>query len=318
VTTSLLGYGGTAERRTAHDPGIAHEAAVVESVVRKASGCVHLVGHSFGGVVALAVALRRQVPLASLTVVAAPVAQLLRERAEHRHYQAFRDMTEAYFAAFHDGDADAIATMVDFYGGAGTFASWPAKVRAYAVQTTPVTILDWASFYGLPLSAASLSTIDNPGPRRGRWRESPGGPARQRMAWGMHPRRRACDDRRGDALHDRHTRRSGGRIDCRARARGRGSIGTPRRDAGCGTRAMRHGPHRLPHARDEKRGNSRRSCQADQLTLSKRAVIRAAGSPDPCGPGTAGLGRGRSGACGVNQGRSGFPEAGIRGGCHNH
>jgi pimeloyl-ACP methyl ester carboxylesterase len=33
VTTSLLGYGGTAERRTAHDPGIEHEAAVVESVV---------------------------------------------------------------------------------------------------------------------------------------------------------------------------------------------------------------------------------------------------------------------------------------------
>jgi pimeloyl-ACP methyl ester carboxylesterase len=162
VTTSLLGYGGTAERRTAHDPGIEHEAAVVESVVRKASGCVHLVGHSFGGVVALAVALRRQVPLASLTVVEAPVAQLLRERAEHRHYQAFRDMTEAYFAAFHDGDADAIATMIDFYGGAGTFASWPAKARAYAVQTTPVNILDWASFYGLPLSAASLSTIDIP------------------------------------------------------------------------------------------------------------------------------------------------------------
>jgi hypothetical protein len=47
-----------------------------------------------------------------------------------RRNQAFRDMTEAYFAAFRDGDADAIATVIDFYGGAGTFASWPAKVRA--------------------------------------------------------------------------------------------------------------------------------------------------------------------------------------------
>ncbi|HYF06469.1 MAG TPA: alpha/beta hydrolase, partial [Acetobacteraceae bacterium] len=136
VTTSLLGYGGTAERRTAQDPGIAHEAAVVESVARRASTCVHLVGHSFGGVVALAVALRRQVPLASLTVLEAPVAELLREPAEHRHRQAFRDMTAAYFAAFRAGDADAIAMMIDFYGGAGTFASWPTKVRAYAVQTT--------------------------------------------------------------------------------------------------------------------------------------------------------------------------------------
>ena len=74
VTTSLLGYGGTAERRTARDPSIAHEAEVLESVIRKAGGRVHLVGHSFGGLVALAVALRNRVPLASLVIVEAPAA----------------------------------------------------------------------------------------------------------------------------------------------------------------------------------------------------------------------------------------------------
>ena len=58
VTTSLLGYGGTAERRMANDSSIVHEAKVVEAVARKAGGPVHLVGHSFGGLVALAVALR--------------------------------------------------------------------------------------------------------------------------------------------------------------------------------------------------------------------------------------------------------------------
>ena len=34
VTTSLLGYGGTTERRTADDPSISHEVEVVELVVR--------------------------------------------------------------------------------------------------------------------------------------------------------------------------------------------------------------------------------------------------------------------------------------------
>ena len=162
VTTSLLGYGGTAERRTACDPSIFHEVAVLESVIRRAAGRVHLVGHSFGGLVALAVALRNQVPLASLTVVEVPAAELLREREEHQHYAAFRRMTEAYFTAFHGGDSEAIAAMIDFYGGAGTYASWPPRVRAYAVQTTAVNILDWASAYGFPLSAASLATIEIP------------------------------------------------------------------------------------------------------------------------------------------------------------
>jgi len=162
VTTSLLGYGGTAERRTARDPSISHEAEVLESVIRRAGGRVHLVGHSFGGLVALAVALRNRVPLASLVVVEAPAAELLREKSEHQHYAAFRRMTQAYFAAFEGGNVEAIAAMIDFYGGADTFASWPPRVRAYAVETTPVNILDWASAYGFPLPAASLAAIDIP------------------------------------------------------------------------------------------------------------------------------------------------------------
>ena len=162
VTTSLPGYGGTAERRPACDAGMSHVAEAVETVVRKASGPVHLVGHSFGGLVALAVALRKQVPLASLVVAEAPAAEILRDRGEHQHYRAFRRMTDAYFADFGKGNAEAIAAMIDFYGGAGTFASWPPRVRTYAMETTSVNILDWASAYGFPLSAEALAAIDIP------------------------------------------------------------------------------------------------------------------------------------------------------------
>ena len=53
--------------------------------------------------------------------------ELLRERSEDaEHYRAFRAMNETYFAAFERGETEAIAAMIDFYGGAGTYASWPA------------------------------------------------------------------------------------------------------------------------------------------------------------------------------------------------
>ncbi len=163
VSTSLLGYGGTAERRTAADPSIAYEAEAVEAVVRHAAGGpAHLVGHSFGGLVALAVALRRRVPLASLVILEAPAPELLRTCGELHHYRAFRDMTDGYFAAFHRGDRDAIAAMIDFYGGSGTFASWPARVRGYAVETTAVNILDWAGAFAYPLSPAHLAGVSIP------------------------------------------------------------------------------------------------------------------------------------------------------------
>jgi pimeloyl-ACP methyl ester carboxylesterase len=164
VTTSLPGYGGTAERRTASDTSIAHETDAVEAVIRQAAegsgGPVHLVGHSFGGLVAVAVALRKEVPLAGLAVLEAPAMQLLKDRGEDEHYRTFRSMSDAYAAAFRGGDREAVAAMIDFYGGAGTFASWPQRVRAYAVETTAANLLDWQSAYGFPLTADALATVD--------------------------------------------------------------------------------------------------------------------------------------------------------------
>ncbi|MGE5202888.1 MAG: alpha/beta fold hydrolase [Acidobacteriota bacterium] len=162
VTTSLLGYGGTAERRSAGDADISQEAEVVESVVRWAGGPVHLVGHSFGGLVALAVALRKQVPLRSLAILEAPAPELLRRNGEEQHYRAFREMTDAYFAAFAAGEASGIGAMIDFYGGAGTFAAWPERARGYAVETTAVNILDWESAYGFQPKAEALAAIEVP------------------------------------------------------------------------------------------------------------------------------------------------------------
>ena len=162
VTTSLLGYGGTAERRTALDASITHEAEMIETVIRFAGSPVHLVGHSFGGLSVLAVAQRRRVPLRSLTIIEAPAPELLRMMFEHEDYFAFRKMTDEYFAAYKAGDQTAIAQMIDFYGGAGTFAGWPERVRDYAIETTPVNLLDWKSVYGFGLTPALLAGVRIP------------------------------------------------------------------------------------------------------------------------------------------------------------
>jgi pimeloyl-ACP methyl ester carboxylesterase len=159
VTTSLLGYGGTAERRSAGNIDISLEAEIVEAVIRRAGAPVHLVGHSFGGLTGLAVALRHPRLVRSLTILEAPAAEILRHAGEERHYRAFRDMTAAYIGAFNDGQANAIERMIDFYGGAGTFAGWPQRVRNYANDTTAVNVLDWSAGYGFALTPALLATV---------------------------------------------------------------------------------------------------------------------------------------------------------------
>jgi len=97
-----------------------------------------------------------------VAIVDTPAVGILWAMGEHDHYRAFRNMTDEYFASLKNGNKEAIATMIDFYGGAGTFASWPARLREYAVKTTPINVLDWASAYGFPISPAALAKIDVP------------------------------------------------------------------------------------------------------------------------------------------------------------
>jgi pimeloyl-ACP methyl ester carboxylesterase len=162
VTTSLLGYGGTQERRSVADTDMAHEAEALEAVIRRAGCAVHLVGHSFGGLTALAVAMRDRVPLLSLTIAEAPAPEILRHMGEQRLYQAFRTMSDAYSSAYQAGDSAAIERMIDFYGGVGTFAGWPPRVRDYASQTTPANLLDWATAYGFELTPELLAPLRIP------------------------------------------------------------------------------------------------------------------------------------------------------------
>jgi pimeloyl-ACP methyl ester carboxylesterase len=107
--------------------------------------------------------MRKAVPLSSLVVLEAPAVMLLADRPDEAdHYLAFRAMADAYFSDFVAGDREAIARMIDFYGGDGTFASWPERVRAYACETTAANIRDWQSAFGFPLASASLAACDVP------------------------------------------------------------------------------------------------------------------------------------------------------------
>jgi len=115
VTTSLPGYGGTAERRSPIDPPVLREVEVVEHVVRRAVDSrdvpVHLVGHSFGGLVGLAMALSGTARLASLTILEAPLPGVLQACDEPEAYRAFRDLPDRYVAAYRAGQPAAIDGM---------------------------------------------------------------------------------------------------------------------------------------------------------------------------------------------------------------
>ena len=71
-------------------------------------------------------------------------------------------MTEAYLTDPASGNLNAIAAMVEFYGGPGTFDSWPPKLRAYSAETTTVNIVDWAPSYRFTITASAPAQLELP------------------------------------------------------------------------------------------------------------------------------------------------------------
>jgi pimeloyl-ACP methyl ester carboxylesterase len=162
VAISLMGYGRSEEQRTADRLVVDAQAEAVEAAIAQAGAQVHLVGHSWGGSVALSVALRGHAELASLTLIEANPVDVLRQNGDHELYEDVQRMSEAYIAAYNAGEHDAARRVVEFWEGQGSFDRLPPKVREYAIQTTPVNIRDWSACYAFHPTAGDGATLALP------------------------------------------------------------------------------------------------------------------------------------------------------------
>ena len=145
VTTSLLGYGMTAERRPLGNTITTQQTEVLDAIFERIAAPVHVVAHSYGGLSVLAHALHGKHKAEGMTLVEANPFAILQTAGEEALFAMFGAMTEVYFAEFEAGKPNAARHVVDFYGGAGTFDAFPAKVRDYVVATTPNNIRDWST-----------------------------------------------------------------------------------------------------------------------------------------------------------------------------
>jgi pimeloyl-ACP methyl ester carboxylesterase len=162
VATSLAGCGKTEELRTEENTSADILAELVEAVIERTGVPVHLAGHSWGAVVATAVALRGKAKLKSLILIEANMCDLLRQNGDQSLYDAAREMSDAYIRAYHAGEPEAARRVIDFWTGAGTFDKLPPKMREFAVQTTPANVLDWPAMFAFRNPIADYATLKIP------------------------------------------------------------------------------------------------------------------------------------------------------------
>lgn len=179
LAPDLYGYGDSNDWPGARPMSLDDEAAIVEGLAQICARPIHLVGHSYGGAVALKTALRGQVAIGSLSVIEPVAFHVLRNSDPWGDQYLSQIVAVAEFvqSTLLRGDRNgAMHRFVDFWSGPGVWKSLSPRQRQKIMSVAPKVPLDfWATMsetatlndYGeLNLPTLLMCGSDSPAPAR--------------------------------------------------------------------------------------------------------------------------------------------------------
>ncbi len=163
LALDLHGYGETSWPDDPETFSIDDEVQLVEHVLDRVDGPAHLVGHSYGGVVALATALRHPQRVRSLALhepvvfqlaLAGPLAPVGAEIT--RMVELLAERVEA------GAPAAAAEHFIDYWRGEGTWAALPERGRQAAARVIPKLPVELRAMLRSPYTLRDYGTIRSP------------------------------------------------------------------------------------------------------------------------------------------------------------
>ena len=144
ISIKLPGHGGAPEPTDFDAPSEDLELNIIESIIKQhCSEPVHVVGHSYGGVVALNLAMNQAVSIKQLTLFEPVAVWALNNQNYASQYQTVSNFLSSYRAAAHNNEPYACQRVIDFWGGKSAFASLPVHIQEAMPALTKNNLRHW-------------------------------------------------------------------------------------------------------------------------------------------------------------------------------
>ena len=150
MAPDLIGYGRTDAWPDGHDFTAADELRLLEPLLPPGSP-VHVVGHSYGGLVALHLALAGRVVPRLLTLIEPVAFFLLPHAGAQDAWSEIRDVGESYAARISAGETEAaLRGFIDYWAGRGAWDAMDETLRAQIRRSARKIVLDFQVAFADP------------------------------------------------------------------------------------------------------------------------------------------------------------------------
>jgi pimeloyl-ACP methyl ester carboxylesterase len=139
-----------------------YETRAIEAIARVQSQPVHLVAHSYGCNVALLAALAGRITVRSLVLFEPTLVALLRQSGDVEAYGEIERFVDGYRRAHDAGDRRAVGTVIDLWGGPGSFDAMPENARNAIAAWVPRNLRHWTPAFRPSAAFERLQSIRLP------------------------------------------------------------------------------------------------------------------------------------------------------------
>ncbi|MCP3995794.1 MAG: alpha/beta hydrolase [bacterium] len=148
LAPDLIGYGSAPGWEGSDSFTLRTEVSRLADVLPAANVPLHLVGYSYGGAVAVEMALTDLWPIKSLTLIEPVLFAALRYAGAHRALDRFGEVRTQFVDRLERGDVTgALHGFIDFWTGAGAWEAMSDAAREQLVNQAAKIRLDWESSF---------------------------------------------------------------------------------------------------------------------------------------------------------------------------